>query len=76
MVDLVMYPVYLFFDVWVVEDRKQLVVEVRVDSPVLVVQPSFFHVFVEDSLLLNGRSPCCDVCRSIRVGQEEKGGSG
>ena len=46
---------------WVIKDRKQLVLEGRVDAPVIVVHPSLIHVLSEDSLLLCGRHPCWDV---------------
>ena len=58
-----------------VEDREHLVLEGRVDGPVLVVHPSLLSVFVEDSLLLCWRCLCWDVCRSAWVGQEDEGGS-
>ena len=39
------------------KDRDQLILEVRVNGPVLVVQLSLIHVFSEDSPLLRGRRP-------------------
>ena len=41
----------------VVKYREQLVLEGRVDGPVLVVQPSLFCVLSEESILLRGRRP-------------------
>ena len=61
---------------WVVKDRKQLVLEGRVDGHVLVVQPYLLRVFSEDSLLFCGQRPCWDVRRTARVRQEDEGGPG
>ena len=42
----------------VVKDCKHLVIEVRVNGPVLVVQPSLLRMLSEDYILLCGRRPC------------------
>ena len=46
-----------------------------VDGPILVVQPSIFCVFAEDSLLLCWRRIYWDVCRSAWVRREDEGSS-
>ena len=59
-----------------VKDRKKMVLGGRVDGPVLIVQPYLIRVFLEDSLLLRGGSPCWDMRREARVRREDEGGSG
>ena len=53
--------------VWFTKDHEQLVLQGRVNGPVIVVQLSLLRVLLEISLLLRGRRPIWDVCHADRV---------
>ena len=62
--------------VGVFEDGDEMVLQGSVDHPAIVVLAPLLLVLSEKALLLPGRRPFWDSCRSYLVGRADKGGVG